>query len=191
MQGDPYYFNKLAQGQDPKILWFGCGDSRETAEVITGSSPGDIFVHRNIGNIFLESDISALAVLEYAVDHLNITDIIVAAHTHCSAIKVSISRKPLGIIDNWIRRPQDVYSRFRNSLDPLEESLRDGVLSVLNAQQSVQCIARTSIPQKAWASGKQINVHAWLFDIDTGYLYDTKFTVTGPQDLVKQAQWVI
>ena len=188
---DPGYFEKLSQSQDPKILWIGCSDSREAVDTITGTSPGTIFIHRNIGNIFYEDDMNILSVLEYAINNLNISHIIVAGHTHCGAVKASLERKPLGLIDNWLRRPQNVYTEFRSSLDPLEENFKEGVISVLNAQMSVRNIVRTSILQKAWARGLKISVHAWLFDLDTGLLHDTKFSVNGPQDLDPSARWQV
>ena len=188
---DPGYFQKFSKDKDPKILWIGCSDSREAVESITGTNPGDIFVYRNLGNIFFEDDTNLLSVLDWAINQLNISHIVVAAHTHCGVIKAALDRKPLGLVDNWLRRPQTVYTNFRNTLDPLYPTFRQGVVSIFNAHQSVHNIVLTSLIQKAWARGQKIAVHAWLFDVDTGYIYDTKFSVTGPQDLDPRTLWQV
>ncbi|KAJ1919141.1 hypothetical protein H4219_002190 [Mycoemilia scoparia] len=187
---DPNFFQKFARGEDPKIMWIGCSDSREAVESITGTKPGEVFVHRNFGNIFFEDDLNLLSALDYAINHLEVNHIVITAHTHCNAIKYALDRNPVSdLIDNWLRRPQSVYTDFRNSVDRLDKTFGEGVISIFNAHQSLHHLVRTSLIQKAWKRGRKIAVHAWLFDMDTGYLHDTKFSVAGPQDLDPRARW--
>ncbi|KAJ1919735.1 hypothetical protein H4219_001764 [Mycoemilia scoparia] len=189
---DPSYFSKLAQGQDPKVLWIGCSDSREAVQSITGTGPGDVFVHRNIGNVFYENDLNMYSVLEYTIEHLKINHIVVVGHTHCGAVKAALARKSLGSIDNWLRKIQNVYSDYRTNLDAIkDQTTRETVVSVLNAKQTVENIARTPVLQKAWSQGKNITLHTWLFDIDSGRILDAKFSVAGAGDLDTTAKWEV
>jgi carbonic anhydrase len=170
-ENDPDYFHRLADVQSPKFLWIGCSDSRVPADRITGTQPGEIFVHRNIANMVVHTDINLLAVLEYAVFHLKVEHIIVCGHYNCGGVKAAMTQHNFGIINKWIRNIKDVYRLHREEIDELgPEEERLNRLIELNVHEQVMNLAKTSIVQKAWKEHKHPHLHGWVYGLDDGLL---------------------
>jgi carbonic anhydrase len=168
---DPEYFHRLADVQSPKFLWIGCSDSRVPADRITGTQPGEIFVHRNIANMVVHTDINLLAVLEYAVFHLKVEHIIVCGHYNCGGVKAAMTQHNFGIINKWIRNIKDVYRIHRDEIDyQTKEEERLNRLIELNVQEQVMNLAKTSIVQKAWKEHKRPHLHGWVYGLEDGLL---------------------
>jgi carbonic anhydrase len=171
LQRDPEYFSRLAKLQSPEFLWIGCSDSRVAANVITGTQPGEVFVHRNIANMVVHTDLNLLSVLEYAVNFLKVTHVIVCGHYGCGGVAAAHGHKNLGIINNWLRNIEDVYRFHRDELDRIgDEEKRINRLVELNVQEQVLNLAKTSIIQKAWKHEKRPSLHGWVYGLDTGHL---------------------
>ena len=171
---DKDYFKKLSTGQNPKILYIGCSDSRVSAEELMGVGPGDVFVHRNIANMVPNNDLSAMSVINYAVTHLKVKDIVVCGHYNCSGIKAAMQSADLGILNPWLRNIRDVYRLHRKELDSIDnEEDRYKRLVELNVQEQCVNIIKTSDVQLAYKK-RHITVHGWIFDIYTGKLIDLK-----------------
>jgi carbonic anhydrase len=176
---DPDYFRHMAEAQDPLYLWIGCSDSRVPANEIVGLEPGEIFVHRNVANIFPHTDFNCLSVLEYAVDLLNIRHIIVCGHYGCGGVKAAMENHQLGLVDNWLRNIRDVHARFKDELDSIEDAnKRFDRLVELNVLQQVANVCHTTIVQKAWLRGRAIWVHGWVYNLSTGALKDLNCCVS-------------
>lgn len=170
---DPEYFIKMAQGQRPNYLWIGCSDSRIPAEEVVGLEPGQLFVHRNIANLFIHSDLNCLSVLQFAVDCLGVKDIIVCGHYGCGGVGAAMQNQQLGIVDNWLRNIRDIYSRSKDELEAIaDDSLRYNRLVELNVIQQVMNICHTSIVQNAWARNQSLCVHGVVYELKTGNLRD-------------------
>lgn len=168
---DPEFFHRLAHVQSPKFLWIGCSDSRVPADRITGTQPGEIFVHRNIANMVVHTDINLLAVLEYAVFHLKVEHIIVCGHYNCGGVKAAMTQHNFGIINKWIRNIKDVYRIHRDEIDfQTKEDERLNRLIELNVQEQVMNLAKTSIVQKAWKEHKRPHLHGWVYGLEDGLL---------------------
>jgi carbonic anhydrase len=168
---DPEFFHRLAQVQSPKFLWIGCSDSRVPADRITGTQPGEIFVHRNIANMVVHTDINLLAVLEYAVFHLKVEHIIVCGHYNCGGVKAAMTQHNFGIINKWIRNIKDVYRIHRDEIDyQTKEDERLNRLIELNVQEQVMNLAKTSIVQKAWKEHKRPHLHGWVYGLEDGLI---------------------
>src|SRR5688572_4645430 len=184
LKEDPDYFEKLSAIHQPRVLWIGCSDARVPANEITGTSPGDIFVHRNISNMVVHSDMNMLSVLSYAVDVLKVEHIIVCGHYNCGGILAAMSSKSLGLIDNWLRHIKDVY---RYNLEELEgisdEKLRYNRLVELNVKQQVYNLCKTSIVQTAWQKGDFPYIHGWVYDVHDGILHDMDVTFNNNDSL--------
>ncbi|NIJ53499.1 carbonate dehydratase [Dyadobacter arcticus] len=175
---NPDFFTNLANGQSPKFLWIGCSDSRVPANEITGTQPGDIFVHRNIANMVIHTDISMLSVLDYAVNVLNVIHIIVCGHYGCGGVQTAMGNKQVGLIDNWLRHIKDVYRLHQTELNAITDlHKRTDRLVELNVQEQVHDLAKTSIVQNAWAKGQPLQVHGLVYDIKNGILNDLNVTV--------------
>ena len=175
---DPDYFKKLSQGQEPLYLFIGCSDSRITANEITGTDAGELFVHRNIANIVVHTDLNVMSVLQYSVEVLKVKHVIVCGHYGCGGVKAAMEKHPMGLIDEWLRNIKDVYRIYRTELDAItneNEQLRR--LVELNVREQVYHIAMTSILQNAWANGQQVAVHGWVYDIAEGYLNDLNIDI--------------
>ena len=170
---DPNYFIKLSKVQKPKYLWIGCSDSRVPANEILGLDAGKLFVHRNIGNLFLHADMNALSVLEYAVDILHIKHVIVCGHYGCGAIRSSMDVQRKGVIDHWLRNVRDIYVRNKKELHAMHsiEKKIDRLVE-LNIKQQVLNICHTSIVQQAWLRNQPLCIHGWVYDLKTGKLID-------------------
>lgn len=183
---DPSFFDKLSKGQKPPVLWIGCSDSRVPANEITGTLPGEVFVHRNIANMVIHTDMSMLSVLDYAVNHLKVTDIVVCGHYGCGGILAAIQTKPLGVVENWLRHIKDVYRLHQRELDSIRgEQARADRLVELNVLEQVFDLTKTSIIQSAWLKGANLSVHGLVYDIKNGLLKDLDCTITDADELPK------
>lgn len=171
------YFLKLAEGQHPEVLWIGCSDSRVPANQLTNTKPGEVFVHRNIANMCIHTDMNLLSVLDYAVNVLKIKHIIVTGHYGCGGILAAMGTKQFGIIDNWLRHIKDVYRLHAKELDMiLDEGKRADRLVELNVKEQVHNLCKTTIVQNAWKERDDLEVHGWVIDISTGFVVDLNYT---------------
>lgn len=178
LAGDANYFKRLAAQQAPQVLWIGCSDSRVPANVIAGLDPGEVFVHRNVGNIVVHTDLNCLSVLQFAVDVLRVKHVIVVGHYGCGGIRTAYDRGDNGLIDNWLRNIQDVHHRHRARLDAVEDrNERLNLLCELNVMTQVAHVCRTTIAQNAWARGQPLAVHGWVYSLADGQLKDLDCTV--------------
>ena len=170
---DPDFFIKLSKGQAPPVLWIGCADSRVPANVITGTQPGEIFVHRNIANMVIHTDMNVLSVLDYAVNVLAIRHIIVCGHYGCGGVKAAMGNTQYGIIDNWIRHIKDVYRFHNDELNAIQDDTkRFDRLVELNVIEQVLDLAKTSIVQNAWKNDQQLWLHGWVYSLENGLVKD-------------------
>lgn len=171
LQKDPEFFSRLSHIQTPEFLWIGCSDSRVPADKITGTQPGEIFVHRNIANLVVHTDINLLSVLEYAVDVLKIKHIIVCGHYGCGGIRAAMENHSLGIINKWLRNIKDVYKIHRDDIDkePNQEKRADKLVEY-NVQEQIMNLAKTSIIQKAWKNEQRPHLHGWVYGLNDGII---------------------
>lgn len=175
---DPLYFEKLAQGQKPPVFWIGCSDSRVPANEIIGAQPGEVFVHRNIANMVIHSDMNMLSVLDYAVNVLEVKHVIVCGHYGCGGVQTAMKNHHIGIIDNWIRHIKDVYRLNYEELDAIDdEELRFDRFVELNVKEQVYDLAKTSIVQGAWRNGKTLGIHGWVYGLDNGLIKDLNYSM--------------
>lgn len=165
---DPEFFLKLSRQQSPEFLWIGCSDSRVPPDVITQTHPGEIFVHRNIANLVVQTDMNLLSVLQYAVEVLKVEHVIVCGHYGCGGVKTAMGNRQLGLIDNWLRQIKDTQNYYWKQLDPLDEEQRFRRLVELNVIEQVYNLGKTNIIQNAWASERRPYLHGWVFDLATG-----------------------
>jgi carbonic anhydrase len=171
LSADEQYFESMAKDQKPEFLWIGCSDSRVPAEEITGTEPGELFVHRNIANLVVHTDLNMLSVLQYAVEVLKVKHVIVCGHYGCGGIKNALSRKPLGLINRWLQHIKDVYRLYSRELEAIaDQQIRFDRFVELNTIEQVQNLAETSIVQRAWKTMNQPVIHGWLYDMRTGQL---------------------
>lgn len=179
-------FEQLAKGQSPEILWIGCADSRVPANEIVGSRPGEVFVHRNIANMCVHSDMSMLSVLDYAVTVLKVKHIVVAGHYGCGGVAAALSRQQFGVIDNWLCHIKDVYRLYAEEIDNIQnEEEKVNRLIELNVKEQVFNLCTTSIVQNAWKNNQNLAVHGMVIDIATGKLNDLKNTIYSNEKLGK------
>ena len=184
MAKDPEFFTRLADGQEPPLLWIGCSDSRVPANEIIGAAPGEVFVHRNIANMVIHTDISMLSVLDYAVNVLKVKHVIVCGHYGCGGVKAAMGNSHIGLIDNWIRHIKDVYRFHYEELDKIEnEKERFNRFVELNVTEQVLDLAKTSIIQNAWKKEQQIHIHGWVYDIHDGLINDLNVTLKDNKSL--------
>jgi carbonic anhydrase len=181
---DPEYFKDLSKGQNPPLLWIGCSDSRVPANEIIGAKPGDVFVHRNIANMVVHSDMNILSVLDYAVSVLKVKHIIVCGHYGCGGIKAAMENNSIGIIDNWIRHIKDVYRFHKTELDAMDdEAERFNKFVEINVREQVLDLAKTSIVQSAWKIGQDLTLHGWVYGLNSGYVTDLDVNFSSNKDL--------
>ena len=173
LSDDPTYFKRLAEPQRPETLWIGCSDSRVPPDEITGTSPGEIFVHRNIANLVVHTDLNLLSVLTYAVEHLEVKHVIICGHYGCGGVKAAMTRSELGLLNKWLRQIKDIYRHHRAELDLFEPTERrvDRLVEI-NVLEQVQNIVKTSIIQQAWHRHKRPIVHGWVFGLKDGLIKD-------------------
>lgn len=176
---DNDYFENLAKGQNPEILYIGCSDSRVTAEELMGATPGDVFVHRNIANMVPNTDLSAMSVINYAVSHLKVKHVVVCGHYYCGGVKAAMQSADLGILNPWLRNIRDVYRLHRKELDAItDEEAKYKRLVELNVQEQCMNVLKTADVQAAFRD-RDITVHGWVFDIHSGELIDLKIDFQG------------
>ena len=166
---DEHYFDDLSKDQNPLFLWIGCADSRVPAEEITHADPGEIFVHRNVANMVVHTDMNLLSVLQYAVEVLKIRHIIVCGHYNCGGVKAAMTNKDFGLINKWLRNIKEVYEKHYDELQAIEnEQSRFNAMVELNVKEQIQNLAKTTIVQKAWKNSQLPHLHGWVFDIHKG-----------------------
>lgn len=178
------YFIKFANAQRPKFLWIGCSDSRVPAENLTGLEPGDLFVHRNIANLVIHTDLNCLSVVQYAVDILGIEHIIVCGHTNCGGINAALDNSQnLGLVNNWLMHIRDICHKHNHLLGSKKSKERADLLTCLNVTEQVYNLGKSSIVRDAWERGKKLTLHGWVYDVSDGFLKDQGITVTNSQSL--------
>jgi len=176
---DPNFFARLSKQQKPKYLWIGCSDSRVPSTEIVGLDPGEIFVHRNIANVVVHSDLNCLSVIQYAVDVLKVKHIIVCGHYGCGGIIAALSNEGHGLIDNWLKHIKDVYRLYKAEIEELKtDKEKSDLLCELNIKEQVENVCETSIVQRAWKAGQSLSVHGWIYGIEDGILKDLKICRT-------------
>lgn len=181
---DVDYFKDLAKGQQPPLLWIGCSDSRVPANEIIGAKPGEVFVHRNIANMVIHSDMNMLSVLDYAVNVLKVKHVIVCGHYGCGGVKAAMGNQSIGLIDNWIRHIKDVYRLHETYLNTIEdEDERFNKFVEVNAQEQVFDLAKTSIVQNAWRNGQGLTLHGWTYGLNSGYVTDLGVNMSSNEEL--------
>ena len=181
---DPDFFTKLANQQSPEYLWIGCADSRVPANEIVNMLPGEIFVHRNIANVVVHTDLNCLSVIQYAVDVLKVKHIIVCGHYDCGGITAALENSEHGLIDNWLRHIKDVYRFHQKQIDALpSEKERLDLLCELNVVEQVANVCHTTMVQNAWKSGQELAVHGWIYRVSDGILRDLNVCTTGIKDI--------
>ncbi|MBA3898787.1 MAG: carbonate dehydratase [Bacteroidetes bacterium] len=184
IDSDPEFFNRLAKGQKPPLLWIGCSDSRVPANEITGTQPGEVFVHRNIANMVVHTDMSMLSVLDYAVNVLEVKHVIVCGHYGCGGVLAAMGNQQIGLIDNWLRHIKDVYRIHQDELDIIESDEERGRRFVeLNVIEQVFDLTKTSTIQNAWEKRQGPAVHGWVYDIANGLIVDLEVTVKDNSEL--------
>lgn len=181
---NPDYFRDLAKDQNPKYLWIGCSDSRVPANEIVGLEPGELFVHRNVANLAPHTDFNCLSVIEFGVRILKVEHIIVCGHYGCSGVQAAMEDHHLGLVDNWLRNIRDVHAKFKDQLEGISNlKMRHKRLVELNVLQQVLNVCHTTIVQEAWADGRSIAVHGWVYDIETGRLIDLNACISAADQL--------
>lgn len=176
---DPRYFKELAKDQDPEYLWIGCADSRVPANEIVGLDAGELFVHRNVANIFPHTDFNCLSVLEFAVNIVQVKHVIVCGHYGCGGVKAAMEDHHLGLVDNWLRNIRDVYARYKEELEGItNEKARYNRLVELNVLQQVLNVCHTTIVQEAWFRKQPLMVHGWVYDLESGLLKDLNYCLS-------------
>ena len=181
---DPEFFHKLASQQSPEYLWIGCADSRVPANEIMGLMPGEVFVHRNVANIVVHSDLNCLSVIQYAVEVLKVKHIIVCGHYGCGGVAAAMQHKEFGLIDNWLRHLKDIYQRHDPPLDSItDERERLNQFCEVNVREQVRNVCHTTIVQGAWRRGQELAVHGWVYGLTNGLLKDLEVTVTSAAEL--------
>ena len=182
-QRDPMFFEKLAKQQNPEYMWIGCSDSRVPANEIVNLLPGELFVHRNIANIVVHTDLNCLSVTQYAVDVLKVKHIIVCGHYGCGGIQAALKSARLGLCDNWIRHIKDIYDKHSVRIDKAaDEKSKADLLCELNVIEQVLNVCETSIVQDAWTRGQELSIHGWIYGINDGLLKDLNICISDPAE---------
>ncbi|MCL7489331.1 MAG: carbonate dehydratase [Desulfobulbaceae bacterium] len=183
-KSDPDFFVNLSKQQNPAYLWIGCSDSRVPANEIVDMMPGEIFVHRNIANLVIHTDLNCLSVLQYAVEVLQVKHIIVCGHYGCGGIRAAMQNKEYGLIDNWLRNIKDLYRQHQAKIDALEDQKEKiNLLCELNVIEQVANICHTTIVQRAWKGGQELDVHGWIYSIEDGILKDLNVCITNIDEI--------
>lgn len=182
-QEDPDFFKQLAVAQNPKFLWIGCSDSRVPAEKLIKLKPGELFVHRNVGNLVIHTDLNCLSVVQYAVDVLEIEDIIICGHLGCGGIKAAVENPDLGLINNWLLHIRDLWFRYSSLIGEFPADIRLDILCELNIIEQVYNLGHSTVIQSAWQRGKKVNLHGWVYGIDNGKITDLHITSSSSENL--------
>ena len=183
-QARPGFFNQLASQQTPKYLWIGCSDSRVPANEIIGLDPGEIFVHRNVANVVVHSDLNALSVIQYAVEHLKVEHIMVVGHYGCGGVLAATRGTRIGLADNWLRHVQDVRLRHRQRLNHLDQHDLENTMCEMNVIEQVGNVALSNVMQDAWSHGQQVSVHGWIYGLHDGLVKDLEVTMKSAEEVV-------
>ena len=179
----PGFFTNLKSQQKPKYMWIGCSDSRVPANQITGLEPGEVFVHRNVANVVVHSDLNALSTIQFAVEMLKVEHVMVVGHYGCGGVQAALDNVRIGLADNWIRHIQDVRDRHRLLLNNLPAEKRLDALVALNVVEQVVNVCQSTVLQDAWARGQEISVHGWVYGVLDGLLQDLHISVSGVEGL--------
>lgn len=183
---DPEYFSRLAKGQKPPLLWIGCADSRVPANEIIGALPGEVFVHRNIANMVVHTDMNMLSVLDYGVNVLKVKHVIVCGHYGCGGVRAAMANQQFGLIDNWLRHIKDVYRYYQDELERISDPVaRENRFVELNVIEQVYDLSKTSIIQNSWKNQGGPYIHGWVYDIHNGLIQDLKVSVNDNNDIPK------
>jgi carbonic anhydrase len=185
----PDFFQKLSLQQIPQYLWIGCSDSRVPANEIVNLLPGELFVHRNVANVVVHTDLNCLSVLQYAVEALKVKHVIVCGHYGCGGVKAAMNNSKLGLIDNWLRHIQDVMEKYEAKLAPIADPhQRLDRLCELNVIEQAANVCQTTVVQSAWDRGQELTVHGWIYRIEDGLLHDLSFSVENQQEFLSSYQ---
>ncbi|WP_137917325.1 carbonate dehydratase [Hydrogenophaga sp. 2FB] len=179
----PTFFTDLLKQQSPLYMWIGCSDSRVPANQITGLEPGEVFVHRNVANVVVPTDLNCLSTIQYAVDMLKVEHIMVVGHYGCGGVAAALRGVRVGLADNWLRHVKDVRDRHADRLEATPEIHRADVLCELNAIEQVMNVAQTTVVQDAWARGQSLTLHGWVYGLRDGHLHDMHMTVDGNESM--------
>ena len=189
LRSDARFFEKLKRQQSPRYLWIGCSDSRVPANQIVGVLPGELFVHRNIANMVVHTDLNCLSVMQFAVDILKVKHIIVCGHYGCGGVKAALGQERLGLVDNWLRHVRDVRHKHEERLKAVGEfSMRHDVLCELNVIEQVMNVCHTTIVRDAWQRAQNLAVHGWIYGIHDGLLRDLNITIIQPEETTRAYQ---
>ncbi|MBK7414612.1 MAG: carbonate dehydratase [Dechloromonas sp.] len=180
---DPDYFNKLSKIQTPELLWIGCSDSRVPANEIVGLLPGEVFVHRNVANVVVHTDLNCLSVIQFAVEALKVKHVMVVGHYGCGGVGAALRKERIGLVDIWLRHVQDVHAKHLENVDRLPVELRHARLCELNVLEQVWNVCQTYVVQDAWRRGQSVTVHGWIYGLKDGLMHDLGITVNCPEDL--------
>ena len=180
---DPDYFPRLTKAQSPKYLWIGCSDSRVPANEVVGVMPGELFVHRNVANMVVSTDMNLLSVLQFAVDVLRVEHIIVCGHYGCGGVKAALSQQEYGLIDNWLRPLKGMRYQYREAFEGLTDKEELDLLCQINVKRQVTNVCHTTIVQNAWYQGRQLSVHGWIYDMNSGLIEDLGVSISNAQQL--------
>lgn len=179
----PGFFTNLKSQQHPKYMWIGCSDSRVPANQITGLEPGEVFVHRNVANVVVHSDLNALSTIQFAVERLKVQHVMVVGHYGCSGVQAALEGARIGLADNWLRHIQDVRDRHRTLLDAIPEHARHDALVELNVIEQVINVAQSTVLQDAWSRGQNVTLHGWVYGVHDGLLQDLLLTVAATEGM--------
>ena len=180
---DPEFFSRLANQQKPEFLWVGCSDSRVPANEVIGLMPGEVFVHRNVANMVVATDMNFLSVLQFAVDVLKVKQIIVCGHYGCGGVRAALGHQELGLIDNWLRAIKALYHQSLEQFTGLDEEARVDLLCELNVQRQVRNVCHTTIVQNAWKRGQELTVHGWIYGLKDGLVKDLGVSINAAEQL--------
>ncbi len=183
-QERPGFFTRLAKQQAPRYMWLGCADSRVPANEITGLDPGEVFVHRNVANVVVHSDLNALSTIQFAVDHLHVQHIMVVGHYGCAGVRAALQGQRIGLADNWLRHVHDIFLRHRRRISHLPEHEQLNVLCEINVIEQVSNIAMSTVVQDAWARGQKVALHGWVYGLADGLLKDLAVTMRCAEDVI-------
>jgi carbonic anhydrase len=179
----PGFFTNLKSQQSPKYMWIGCSDSRVPANQITGLEPGEVFVHRNVANVVVHSDLNALSTIQFAVERLKVAHVMVVGHYGCSGVQAALEGARIGLADNWLRHIQDVRDRHRTLLDAIPEHARHDALVELNVIEQVVNVSQSTVLQDAWSRGQTVTLHGWVYGVHDGLLQDLAMNVNNAEGL--------
>jgi len=185
---EPDFFANLAAQQKPRFLWIGCSDSRVPANQIVGLRPGEVFVHRNVANLVVHTDLNCLSVLQFAVDILQVQHVLVVGHYGCGGVAAALANRRLGLIDNWLRHLQDIRLKHAEQIDALPEEHRADRLCELNVIEQVTNVCQTTILQDAWERGQDLSVHGWTYALHDGLIRDLKMSIASNAELATAYQ---